>query len=107
MAILRDPFTWAPANPSFCCTRSCAPQQVWTNVALKIAGTGRYEVHAPTMVGHHGGPRAGTFLLDTHVFADDIERQLDALGWETAHIVGNSPGGWVSLNPKAAAGPAR
>ena len=37
------------------------------------------------------------WLLDTHVFADEIERQLDELGWQTAHIVGNSLGGWVSF----------
>ena len=29
--------------------------------------------------------------------ADDVERRLDALGWGTAHIVGNSLGGWVAF----------
>jgi pimeloyl-ACP methyl ester carboxylesterase len=71
-------------------------QNVWKRVAPLIADTGRYEVFAPTMVGHNGGPR-GRFLLDTATLADDIERRLDALGWGTAHIVGNSLGGWVSF----------
>jgi len=97
MAILRDPIHLGSGEPVLLLHPFLCSQQVWTNVAPNIAGTGRYEVHAPTMVGHHGGPRAGTLLLDTHVFADDIERQLDELGWETAHIVGNSLGGWVSF----------
>ena len=29
--------------------------------------------------------------------ADDVERRMDALGWDTAHIVGNSLGGWVAF----------
>ena len=31
---------------------------------------------------------------------------MDALGWDTAHIVGNSLGGWVAFELDAAAGPA-
>ncbi|MCV7068281.1 alpha/beta hydrolase [Mycolicibacterium farcinogenes] len=29
--------------------------------------------------------------------ADDVERRLDEIGWCTAHIVGNSLGGWVAF----------
>jgi pimeloyl-ACP methyl ester carboxylesterase len=71
-------------------------QNVWKNVAPKLAQTGRYEVFAPTMVGHNGGPR-GTLFLDTHTLADHVETRLDALGWRSAHIVGNSLGGWVAF----------
>jgi pimeloyl-ACP methyl ester carboxylesterase len=71
-------------------------QSVWKNVAPAIAATGRYEVYAPTMPGHNGGPK-GPFFLSTGSLADDVERRMDALGWETAHIVGNSLGGWVAF----------
>ena len=71
-------------------------QNVWKKVAPQIAETGRYEVFAPTMPGHNGGIK-GRFFLDTAELADDMERRLDALGWDTAHIVGNSLGGWVAF----------
>jgi pimeloyl-ACP methyl ester carboxylesterase len=72
-------------------------QTVWEKVAQQLADTGRYEVFAPTMAGHNGGPRASTRFLSSAVLADHVERQLDELGWETAHIVGNSLGGWVTF----------
>jgi pimeloyl-ACP methyl ester carboxylesterase len=72
-------------------------QAVWETVAQQLADTGRYEVFAPTMAGHNGGPSAGTWFLSSAVLADHVERQLDELGWETAHIVGNSLGGWVAF----------
>lgn len=72
-------------------------QLVWNDVARQLADTGSYEVFAPTMAGHHGGPKSGTWFLSSAVLADHVERQLDQLGWETAHIVGNSLGGWVAF----------
>ncbi|MEV0670813.1 alpha/beta hydrolase [Mycobacterium sp. NPDC050441] len=71
-------------------------QSVWKYVAPQLAQTGRYEVFAPTMAGHHGGAHA-PMLLDVASLADDVERRLDALGWTTAHVVGNSLGGWVAF----------
>ncbi|BBZ45657.1 alpha/beta fold hydrolase [Mycobacterium parmense] len=72
-------------------------QSVWEEVAQQLADTGRYEVFAPTMAGHNGGPPAGTWFLSSAVLADHVERQMDELGWKTAHIVGNSLGGWVAF----------
>ena len=71
-------------------------QNVWKRVAPLIADTGRYEVFAPTMPGHNGGAR-GKLFLGSGSLADDVERRMDALGWGTAHIVGNSLGGWVAF----------
>lgn len=72
-------------------------QTVWETVAQQLAATGRYEVFAPTMAAHNGGPSSGTWFLSSAVLADHVERQMDELGWDTAHIVGNSLGGWVAF----------
>ncbi len=72
-------------------------QTVWEPVAPRLADTGRFEVFAPTMAGHNGGSYAGTWLLSSSVLADHVERQLDQLGWDSAHLVGNSLGGWVAF----------
>ena len=70
---------------------------VWKDVAPRLADTGRYEVFAPTMAGHNGGPPSRSWFLDTATLADHVEAQLDELGWTTAHVVGNSLGGWVAF----------
>ena len=72
-------------------------QNVWRTVADQLAETERFEVFAPTMIGHHGGPRATSWFMDTTALVDDVERRMDALGWQTAHVVGNSLGGWVAF----------
>ncbi|MCH9641996.1 MAG: alpha/beta hydrolase [Actinomycetia bacterium] len=72
-------------------------QNVWRDVAPRLADTGRYEVFAPTMAGHNGGRKNTSWLLDSNTLADDVERYLDELGWDSAHIVGNSLGGWVAF----------
>ena len=70
---------------------------VWHEVAPRLAAGGRFEVFAPTMAGHNGGPPSRSWFLDTTTLADHVEAQLDELGWDTAHIVGNSLGGWVAF----------
>jgi pimeloyl-ACP methyl ester carboxylesterase len=72
-------------------------QNVWQTVAGQLADTGRFEVFAPTMVGHHGGPPASSWFMDTADLVDDVERRMDELDWDTAHVVGNSLGGWVAF----------
>ncbi len=74
-------------------------QSVWQTVAEQLVDEhpGRFEVFAPTMLAHHGGPQTSTWTLDTADLADDIERRMDELGWGTAHIVGNSLGGWMAF----------
>jgi pimeloyl-ACP methyl ester carboxylesterase len=97
MTFRREPIHLGSGEPILLLHPFLCSQAVWSTVAPQLADTGRFEVFAPTMVGHYGAPPAGTFMLGTHVFADAIERQLDELGWQTAHIVGNSLGGWVSF----------
>jgi pimeloyl-ACP methyl ester carboxylesterase len=65
----------------------------------------RHEVLALTLAGHAGGP-----ALDggaSHgALADAVERAMDEAGFATAHLVGNSLGGFVALQ-LAARGRAR
>jgi pimeloyl-ACP methyl ester carboxylesterase len=63
-----------------------------------------HDVFAPTLPGHAGGPPIDAVDHDT--IPDAIERAMDGLGWQTAHIVGNSLGGYVALQ-LAARGRAR
>jgi pimeloyl-ACP methyl ester carboxylesterase len=55
-----------------------------------------YDVLAPTLLGHAGaaaimGEASGGALTDA------VERAMDEAGFETAHVVGNSLGGYVAL----------
>jgi pimeloyl-ACP methyl ester carboxylesterase len=55
-----------------------------------------HEVLAPALIGHYGGPRIEG-ELDAEVLADGVERAMDDAGFETAHIAGNSLGGYLAL----------
>jgi len=55
----------------------------------------QHDVLAPTMAGHAGGPELEGDVDDA--LADSVERAMDAAGFETAHVVGNSLGGYVAL----------
>jgi pimeloyl-ACP methyl ester carboxylesterase len=55
-----------------------------------------HDVLALTLAGHAGGPPIDGEPTDA-VLADAVERAMDEAGFETAHIVGNSLGGFLSL----------
>jgi pimeloyl-ACP methyl ester carboxylesterase len=56
----------------------------------------RHDVLAVTLAGHAGGPRLEAPLADG-MLADHVERAMDAAGFATAHVAGNSLGGFVAL----------
>jgi pimeloyl-ACP methyl ester carboxylesterase len=73
-----------------------AAWRIWHPILADLVA--RYEVIAPTLPGHHGGPsypadQPITFGRST----DAVERLLDELGVGTAHFVGNSMGGGIAL----------
>ena len=59
----------------------------------------RYEVIAPTLSGHNGGPAypSGMGLEKIADAGDALERHLNELGVGTAHFVGNSMGGSLAI----------
>jgi pimeloyl-ACP methyl ester carboxylesterase len=93
----RDPIHVGTGEPIVLLHPFLCSQNVWRTVADQLADTGRFEVFAPTMPGHNGGTRSGTWFMETSALVDDVERRMDQLGWDTAHVVGNSLGGWVAF----------
>jgi pimeloyl-ACP methyl ester carboxylesterase len=57
-----------------------------------------HDVLVPTLLGHYGGPEYLPGSPATgDALADALERDMDAAGFERAHLVGNSLGGWLAL----------
>jgi pimeloyl-ACP methyl ester carboxylesterase len=78
----------------------------WRTWELVLPALQRHhDVLAPTLAGHAGGPPIAGAMTDA-VLADEVERAMDAAGFELAHFAGNSLGGHVALQ-LAARGRAR
>ena len=62
-----------------------------------LARTGRFEVFAPTMARHNGGPHTWSWFLDTRTLADHLEAQLDdRVGTQRISSATHSAAGWPS-----------
>lgn len=75
----------------FSATRMC-----WEPVLESLGRT--HDVLAVNLAGHVGGPQipdGARICVDTLV--DAVERDMDSAGFESAHLVGNSLGGWIAL----------
>ena len=73
-----------------------ATGRVWQSVAEELEDS--FDLLAPTLLGHFEAepfPTGVTPRIDA--LADSLERKLDAAGWDSAHIAGNSLGGWLAL----------
>ncbi len=55
-----------------------------------------HDVLAPTLIGHAGGPPLPGEASDEAAL-DAVERAMDEAGFPTAHLVGNSLGGYLAL----------
>jgi pimeloyl-ACP methyl ester carboxylesterase len=57
-----------------------------------------HDVLVATLLGHSGGPAyAAGSPATPRAMADALERDMDSAGFERAHLVGNSLGGWLAL----------
>ena len=69
---------------------------IWHPILADLVA--RYEVIAPTLPGHLGGPSyPADELITFERSTDAVERLLDELGVGAAHFVGNSMGGGIAL----------
>jgi pimeloyl-ACP methyl ester carboxylesterase len=57
-----------------------------------------HDVIAPTLLGHSGAaPLSEGIAPSMDALVDGVEAELDKLGLDRVHVVGNSLGGWVAL----------
>jgi pimeloyl-ACP methyl ester carboxylesterase len=69
----------------------------WRTWELVLAALERHhDVLAPTLPGHAGGAALEREVDDDAVL-DAVEHAIDEAGFETAHLVGNSLGGYLAL----------
>lgn len=69
--------------------------RVWQDVIPLLSE--RHDVHAPTLLGHHGGPAISRRPSTVNDVVDAVERHLDTHGLARPHLAGNSLGGWVAI----------
>ncbi len=75
----------------------------WRTWELVLPALARdHDVLAPTLAGHAGAPRIAGEVSNA-LIVDAVERAMDDAGFDTAHIVGNSLGGYVALQLAARA----
>jgi pimeloyl-ACP methyl ester carboxylesterase len=69
--------------------------RTWEPVLPRLES--RFEVFAPTLPGHAGGPELPAAGASDEALIQAVEAELDRLGWEAPAIAGNSLGGYVGL----------
>jgi pimeloyl-ACP methyl ester carboxylesterase len=110
---VHGPGAWAPFTPAH--RGGSGPPLVllhgflesWRSWELVLpALERRHDALAVTLAGHAGGPPLGAGPAGADALADGVEQAMDEAGFATAHLAGNSLGGWVALE-LAARGRAR
>ena len=95
MSSIFTPLHRGGSGPPLVCVHGFT--DTWRTWELVLGQLERHhDVLAPTLVGHAGGPRLQNGVTGD-VLADGVEQAMDAAGFATAHIVGNSLGGFVAL----------
>jgi alpha-beta hydrolase superfamily lysophospholipase len=73
-----------------------ASWRIWRPVLGALEA--QHDVLAPTLPGHRGGPPLNHVgPVSIKALADGVEETLDSAGIDTAHLVGNSLGGWLAV----------
>ncbi len=69
--------------------------RIWRGVAQELAD--QFDVLMVTLPGHYGADKAAFADITITKMADAVEAAMDEAGWRTAHVAGNSLGGWLAL----------
>jgi pimeloyl-ACP methyl ester carboxylesterase len=89
------PFHRGGAGPPLVCLHGFT--DTWRTWDLVLPALERHhDVLAPTLLGHAGGPEIDGEVSDA-LLVDAVERAMDEAGFQAAHIVGNSLGGYIAL----------
>jgi len=81
-------------SPMLCLHGFTGTWRMWEPVLPALER--HHEVLAPTLLGHAGGAPLSE-PSDEDAMLDALELAMDEAGFETAHIVGNSLGGYLAL----------
>lgn len=83
-------------SPLMCIHGFSGSWRHWDPIVADLAE--RHRVVVPHLAGHQGGPDLPPGVaVSVNAVADQLERDLDQAGLDKAHLVGNSLGGWLSL----------
>jgi pimeloyl-ACP methyl ester carboxylesterase len=69
--------------------------RIWQDIVPLLSE--HHDVHAPTLLGHRGGPAIQRPPAKVSDMVDAAEHYLDEHGLARAHFAGNSLGGWVAI----------
>src|SRR3954471_10402019 len=72
------------------------PDTPRTRALVRPALERHHDVIAPALAGHAGGPPLPD-PMNAEAVIGALEREMDDAGFDTAHIVGNSLGGFIAL----------
>ena len=72
-----------------------ASGRIWQDVVPLLSE--HHDVHAPTLLGHRGGPAIQRRPATVSDMVDAAERCLDEHDLARPHLAGNSLGGWVAI----------
>jgi pimeloyl-ACP methyl ester carboxylesterase len=84
------------ATPLVLLHGATSSSRAWETVLPTLRA--RYDVWAPCLAGHRGGPPLSVSPSQVVMgIVDELSREFDERGIAAAHLVGNSLGGWVAL----------
>jgi pimeloyl-ACP methyl ester carboxylesterase len=72
-----------------------ATYAVWQPVLESLER--HHDVVAVTLAGHVGGQEIPAETASLSALVDAVDRDMEEAGFDTAHLVGNSLGGWIAL----------